>query len=322
MTVYRYWAITLTLVLVVVSAGCAPVATPGASTPGPITESAPEVPDLLSEITARGVLRISTDPAYPPQSELVEDAAPPPDTKCAGDERPANQFTGFDIDVAVELANRLGVEPCFVTPDWTLVIGGNWAGRWDISVGSVTITPERMQALYFAQPYYTTPAAFFVHADSTVTTVEALSGANIGVCAGCTYESYLEGTLDIPGETIDVVVSDAAVTGYDTDTSALQDLTLGDGIRLDAVLTALPTGQAFVTSGNPIKQLGEPVFFEYLAPAIDRNSTADPRSFLDTVTAHIQAMHADGALKALSEQYYGDDLATPAAAFDLAQLEQ
>lgn len=161
MTVYRYWAITLMLVLAAVFAGCAPVATPGASTPESAAESAPEAADLLSEITARGVLRISTDPAYPPQSELVEDAAPPADTKCAGDERPANQFTGFDIDVAVELAHRLGVEPCFVTPDWTLVIGGNWAGRWDISVGSVTITPERMQALFFAQPYYTTPAAFF-----------------------------------------------------------------------------------------------------------------------------------------------------------------
>lgn len=166
------------------------------------------------------------------------------------------------------------------------------------------------------------PPPFFVHSDSTRTALEELSGASVGVCAGCTYESYLDGTLEIPGETITVAVSDVAITGYDTDTSALQDLTLGDGLRLDAVLTALPTGQAFVASGNPIRQLGEPVFFEYLAPAIDRNSTADPRSFLDAVTEHVQAMHADGALKALSEQYYGDDLATPAAAFDLAQLEQ
>jgi polar amino acid transport system substrate-binding protein len=324
---YPFMALAVVLLLLVAcTAPVAPSAPPVAdeSTPSPaVEETTGEGADLLADITARGVLRISTDPAYPPQSELVEDAEPPAETLCSGDERPANQFTGFDIDVAVELANRLGVEPCFVTPDWTLIVGGNWAGRWDISVGSVTITPERMQVLYFAQPYYTTPAAFYVHEDNTsFATAADLSGARIGVCSGCTYESYLEGTLEIPGETIDYQVTDAEIVGYDTDTSALQDLSLGDGIRLDAVLTALPTGEAFIAGGNPLKQLGDPVYFEYLAPAIDRNSTLDPHSFLAAVTEQIQAMHADGTLAALSEQYYGADLVSAAAAFDLTQLEQ
>lgn len=325
MSIWIQKSFALIVLLLLLGACAAPVA-PATQPPAaePATQPAAETTaDLLSDIMERGVLRISTDPAYPPQSELVEGAAPPADTRCTGEERPANQFSGFDIDVAVELANRLGVEPCFVTPDWTLIVGGNWAGRWDISVGSVTITPERMQVLYFAQPYYTTPAAFYVHADNTTfATVDDLAGARIGVCSGCTYESYLDGTLEIPGETIDYRVTDAEVTGYDTDTSALQDLALGDGVRLDAVLTALPTGQAFIDGGNPLKQLGEPVYFEYLAPAIDRNSTLDPQSFLAAVTEQIQAMHTDGALAALSEQYYGSDLVSAAATFDVTQLEQ
>lgn len=308
-------------------AGCAPAAAPVQeaenATPAAGEEATAAEGDLLADILARGVLRVSTDPAYPPQSELVADVEPPPDTKCTGDERPANQFTGFDIDVASEIAERLGVEACFVTPDWTLIVGGNWAGRWDLSIGSVTITPARMAVLYFAQPYYTTPAAFFVHTDNTTfNTVEDLSGAAIGVCTGCTYESYLDGSLEIPGETINYVVTNATVTGYDTDTSALQDLTLGDGIRLDAVLTAQPTGQGFADDGNPVKQLGDPVYFEYLAPAIDRGSTLDTASFLARVTEIVQTMHEDGALQSLSEQYYGRDLASPAATFDLAALEQ
>lgn len=326
----------LAFVLVTLAA-CAPAATPAPAADTPATEdtttteetaateeeAAAEGNDLLAEISARGILRVSTDPAYPPQSELVEGVDPPADTRCTGEERPANQFAGFDIDVAVELANRLGVEPCFITPDWTLIVGGNWADRWDISIGSVTITPERMGALYFAQPYYTTPAAFYVHADnSTLSALTDLSGLNIGVCSGCTYESFLDGSLAIPGETIDFVVTDALVTGYDTDTSALQDLALGDGVRLDAVLTALPTGQSFIDDGNPIKQLSEPAYFEYLAPAIDRNSSLDVTSFRAAVTEQIQAMHEDGTLKALAETHYGADLASPAATFDIAALEQ
>ena len=108
-----------------------------------------------------------------------------------------------------------------------------------------------MTKLYFAQPYYTTPAAFFVHeSNSTFTTPADLSGKKVGGCAGCTYESYLEGSLQIPGETIEFVVSDTEFTGYDTDTSALQDLALGDGVRLDGVLTALPTGAGFMADGG------------------------------------------------------------------------
>lgn len=292
-----------------------------AACPAPVAPAAKN--DLLADITTRGVLRISTDPAYPPQSELVENAQKPANTKCKGEEHTAAEFKGFDIDAAVEIAKRLGVEPCFVTPDWTLITGGKWSGRWDISVGSMSITPERMKALYFSQPYYTTPAAFFVHKDNqTFTKVEELSGKKIGVCSGCTYESYLNGSLQIPGETITTVVKGADVHGYDTDTSALQDLALGDGTRLNAVLTALPTGQGFIKSGKPVKQLGESVYFEYLSAAFDRASSLDSTSFRSKVTEVIQAMHSDGTLKKLSEQYYVTDLATAAASFDFTSLKQ
>jgi len=279
--------------------------------------------DLLADILSRGVLRISTDPAYPPQSELVTNAQPAADSKCSGDERQAVEFTGFDIDVAAEIAKRLGVEPCFITPDWTLITAGGWSGRWDLSVGSMTITPERMQNLYFSQPYYTTPAAFFVHEDNTAFTQPAdLSGKIVGACAGCTYDAYLAGTLEIPGETIDFVVTDVQFVGYDTDTSALQDLALGDGVRLNAALTAQPTGLGFMNDGQPIKQLGDPVYFEYLSAAFDKESALDTAAFQAKVNEIIQGMHADGTLKALSEKYYGTDLASAAAEFDIAGLEQ
>ncbi len=279
--------------------------------------------DKLGEIMARGTLLISTDPAYPPQSELVENATRPADTKCASDQRTSAELRGFDIDTAVEIAKRLGVEACFVTPDWTLLVAGNWADRWDISVGSMTITPERMEKLYFSQPYYTTPAAFFVHKDNTSFTQPSdLSGKKVGACSGCTYDFFIAGTLQIPGETMNYVVKDASFTGYETDLNALQDLALGDGVRLDAVLTAQPTGAGAVTDGLPLKQLGDPVFFEYLAAAFDKASSKDAKSLVEKVTEIIKAMHADGTLLKFSNQYYGLDLTSAAGKFDLGQLKQ
>ena len=316
---YSIWLSVLLLISLLLTA-CAPAATP-APTQAPPTAAPAD--DHLSDILKRGTLIVSTDPAYPPQSELVENAARPAGTKCAADQHAANEFKGFDIDAAVEIAKRLGVEACFVTPDWTLITGGSWSDRWDISVGSMTITPERMVVLYFTQPYYTTPAAVFVHKDNTTfAKAEDLSGKKVGSCSGCTYESYLDGSLSIPGEKIDFLIKNPQFKGYDTDTSALQDLALGDGIRLDAVLTAEPTGQAFIAGDQPLKELGGPIFFEYLAAAIDKKSGKDSVSLVNKVSEAIQQMHSDGTLQKLSQQYYGSDLATAAAKFDVNALAQ
>lgn len=288
----------------------------GAATPAPQA-------DKSAEIAARGTLVISIDPGYPPQSELRPDAPRMSDTKCAPTEHTLNQFVGFNVDVGAEIARRLGVEACLLTPPWTQVTGGGWGDRWDLNIGSMTITPSRMEVLYFAQPYYTAPAAFFVHRDNTTFARPAdLSGKTIGVCVSCTYEFYLDKSLRLPGQEIAFVVDGPLVVGYQTDNEALQDLALGDGAALDAVLTSVPLGQNMIDAGLPLRQLGGPVFTEFLAVAMDRASARDPAGFVRRITEIVQEMHADGTLVALSRQYYGEDLTTAAGEFDIDALQQ
>lgn len=279
--------------------------------------------DLLQKILARGTLVIATDPGYPPQSELVEAAEREPASKCAPTEYTANQLTGFDVATAVEIANRLGLEACFVTPPWTQLTAGNWDGRWDISVGSMAITPDRMEILYFTQPYYATPAGVFVHQDNTSFSQPAdLSGKRVGGCTNCTYEAYLQGTLVIPGVEMEYIIQDADIIGYDVDLPALEDLALGDGVVLDAVLVAQPTGLQAIEDGMPLKQLGEAVFFEYLAAAIDKKSSLDPLAFVQEVSRVIQEMHRDGTLLKLSQEFYNEDFTSAASQYELTRLGQ
>jgi polar amino acid transport system substrate-binding protein len=324
----------LILAFALVLSACGPAATPTTAPPAaqaasqapaatqiPPTQAPTAVPDLLSTIQSRGTLVISTDPAYPPQSALKANPERTSGSKCSSDQKTLGELEGFDIDVAAAIAKGLGVEPCWVSPDWTLITAGNWAGRWDISVGSMSITPERAKALYFAQPYYTTPAALFVNKNNTTyTQASDLNGKKIGVCGGCTYENYLNGSLVIPGETINFVIKNANIKTYDTDSTALEDLSLGDGARLDAVLTAQPTGLQAITNGKPLKQLGDPLFFEYLAPAIDRNSSLDAKSFIAKVSEIVAGLHKDGTLLQLSQKYYSADLTSSAASFDASQF--
>ena len=258
--------------------------------------ASPDEGSLLAEVCDSGTLTVSTDPAYPPQSSL---------DKKTGD------YVGFDIDVATEIADRLGVEVAWEAPSWEVITAGSWNGRWQMSVGSMTPTNDRQQVLNFTQPYYYVPAVVMVHEDNTsVSDLSTdLDGKTIGVCAGCTYEQFLDKTLAIKGFTFDFIIDDAEIQGYDTDTTALQDLALGDGARLDAAITSLTVAQGYIDAGNPVKIVGDPIFYEPLAVAIDKSSDADPESFTDAVDTIVGEMHDDGTLTEFSKKWYdGTDL--------------
>jgi polar amino acid transport system substrate-binding protein len=307
-------------------AACAAPPTQVPPTQVPPTEAPTVVADLLSTILARGTLVVSTDPAYPPQSALKVNPQRTAATKCTSDQKTLGELEGFDIDVAAAIAKGLGVEPCFVSPEWGLIIAGGWAGGWDISVGSMTITAQRAKVLDFAQPYYITPADLFVHkTNTTYSKPSDLDGKKIGVAGASTYtsttyQSYFDGTLEIPGEQIDLAIKNAQIKTYDSESLALGALALGDGAPLDAVLTAQTMGIQAIDSGKPIKQMGDPLYFEYLAPAIDRQSTLDPHSFVAKVSEIITGLHKDGTLLKLSQQWYKMDLTTAAASFDASAL--
>jgi hypothetical protein len=76
-----------------------------------------------------------------------------------------------------------------------------------------------------------------------------LDGKTIGVCSACTYELYLERTLNVPGN-YEFVDDDPQIETYDTDSSAIQDLALCDRVRLDAAMSSLATLQEAHDSGT------------------------------------------------------------------------
>ncbi len=250
--------------------------------------------ETLDRVMKTHKLVMSTDPEYPPQSSLNSD----------------NKFQGFDIDVGREIAKRMGAEIEFVTPGWDVITAGNWGGRWDMSVGSMTPTKARAEVLDFPAIYYYTPAALAVNeANDTIKAAGDANGKAIGVGVATTYENYLKHDLEIDAvdaPPFDYKIDDADIHSYDTDTLALDDLRLGDGVRLDAVITALPTILEAQKAGYPIKVVGEPLFLEPLSVATDKGDD----EFDAKIAEIVKAMHEDGTLSALSKQWYGVDLTT------------
>lgn len=246
----------------------------------------------LDRIQQTKVMKVATAANWPPQSFLGED----------------NTLKGFDIDVANEIGRRLGSKVTFVTPEYGIITAGRWANRWDLSVGSMTPTTERARVLDFPAIYYYTPYVFAVHKDAAGTPLADLNGKTIGVEAGTTSEDYINRRLkidavDVPA--ISYVVEPGDVQTYGDSMGPLDDLRMGNGTRLDATLSALPTVLGAIKHGYPIVPAeGKPAYYEPLAIAVDKGDEA----FSAELTKIIESMKADGTLSRLSKKWYDTDL--------------
>jgi len=250
--------------------------------------------DLLAKIKAAGVIRVGTDPAYPPQSEL----------------KPDGTFQGFDIDTANEIGKRLGVKVKFETPDFSVVEAGKWAGRFDISVGSVTITKKRLEGLDFTDPYYFTPAQMAATKTSGITTLDGLAGKTVCVAEATTYFQWISGTLQLGnGSPLAPVPAGMKATTLKTDQDCALSVKSGRH-DFEGWLSSSTTVAAGIAGGSPMIVVGAPVFVELLAVATDKSGPphAELQAALDKI---IKDMHADGTLTAFSKKWFdGQDLTT------------
>jgi len=268
--------------------------------------------NVLDDVMNRGYILISTDPNYAPQSFLDTTAARPSNTKCPSDALTTSEMQGFDVDVAKAIGDALKVETCFATPGWDLLTAGNWADKWDMSVGSMTITTTRQQVLDFSVPYYYTPAVIAVAADSEFTTLESLAGQ--ALCAGVstTYEAWLNNDmvgLGLPESSIySKVPADVTVVPLESDQECAQSIAAG---RTDFVgyVTSGTVVDANLAAGLPVRKLDGVVYSEDLAAAFDKASTLDTTSLRAKVDEIFTTMHKDGTLSALSIKWLdGQDL--------------
>ncbi len=245
--------------------------------------------EALDRVMSEGVLKVATDANWAPQSFIND----------------SNEMDGFDVDVARELAKRLGVEVEFVTPSWDIITAGRWNGRWDLSVGSMTPTKSRAEVLAFPGVYYYTPASIAVHADSPFQTIADLNGKAIGAGTATTFELYLQHDLEIDAEGVPAFEYqlEAENKSYKDSTAAMDDLRLGDGVRLNGMVGSLPAILSAIEANYPLRILGEPVFYEPLALAIDLGDA----EFNDKLAGMLADMKSDGTLSALSEKWYGID---------------
>ena len=250
-----------------------------------------EAGETLDRVMSKKAMVVATNPGWPPQSFLDD----------------SNKLVGFDVDVANEIGKRLGVEVSFETPDWATLTGGRWQGRYDVGVGSVTPTKARANVIDFAGIYYYSPYVYVVHKDSEAKTVADLNGKAIGVETATTSEDFVRRQLEIdaPGlPPIEYKLEPGEIRTYADSMLPFDDLRLGDGVRVSAIIAPEQTAENAIKNGYPVKIMeGEYAFREPLVVITEKNDA----EWTARIGEIIKEMKADGTLATLTSKWYGKD---------------
>lgn len=243
--------------------------------------------EASDRVKATGKLIVATDPGWPPFSS-----------------RDANGiWTGFDVDVAMEIAKRIGATAEFVGPPWDKQVAGHWNGQWDACVCSMTPTVERAKNLDFPATYYWAPVNLAVNVNNMAAKAPAdLSGKRIGFLVPSTYELYLRGEpMGIDGmQPVKHMISNATIVPYDSDSASFEAVSKDE---IDATMNYLPVLMYEIKQGRSMRIIGTPLFYVSDAVAIDKG---DPE-LSALIKNSVEAMIADGTIGTLSMKWFQFD---------------
>lgn len=97
---------------------------------------------VLWSIREAGVLRVATEPYFPPQEFI--------DPEKGGQE----SYVGSDMEMARRIAQRMGVELEIVPMDFTEVLDAVASGSCDLAISALSFTPGRAAQVTMSKGYY------------------------------------------------------------------------------------------------------------------------------------------------------------------------
>jgi polar amino acid transport system substrate-binding protein len=242
-------------------------------------KKASKVDNSLEELKSRGVFVLGLDDSFPPMGFRNDD----------------DEIVGFDIDLASEVANRLGVSFKAQPIDWDAKEMELSTGKIDCIWNGLTITPEREEALALTKPYLNNDQVLVVRKNSGLSKLSDFAGKTIGVQSGSSAQDAIKDNEEFANSVKDIILFKENIT-------ALNDLVIGglDGVVMDSIVAAYDISQ----SKKPLVLVSEVLAQEGYGIAFRKNDI----KLRDAVQETLEAMKADGTVERISIKWFGSDI--------------
>ena len=239
--------------------------------------SAAEENDLLAQIKEKGTITVAMEGTWAPWTYHDAD----------------DNLVGYDVEVAQNIAKKLGVEVNFVEGEWDGLLAGLDDGRYDIMVNGVGVTEERAEKYNFSTPYAYNRTAVIVRGDyDEINSMEDLEGKTTANTISSTYATQAE-------------AHGATVTGVDDLNQTIELLLAG---RVDATLNAEVTYYDYMNQHPDANLKIAALTDEASLVCIPTRRGDDSASLREAINQAIAELSESGQLSELSEKYFGSDI--------------
>lgn len=239
-----------------------------------------ETGDSLSRILNKNTFILGLDDSFPPMGYRNED----------------NEIVGFDIDVAKEVCNRLGVQLVIQPISWNAKEQELNSYNIDCIWNGMSINEKRKEAMSLSNSYMTNRMIFVVKNESNIQKLEDLTGKNIGVQSGSSAEETLEASK---------VYSQAnQIISYADNITAFMDMETN---QTEAVFVDEVLANYYIASNNKnYRILDEALDEEQYAIGFRKQDT----ELCNKVNEILKEMKIDGTLAKISTTWFGKDVTT------------
>lgn len=226
-----------------------------------------------------GVFTVGFDQDFPPMGFVGEDG----------------QFKGFDLELAAEVAKRLGMEIKYQPIEWAAKEMEIESGSIDCIWNGFTIN-GREDAYTWSDPYMENKQVFVVKKESGIEGLRDLAGKSVEVQADSSAEAALKDKPDLTKSFGEL----RTVADYNT---AFMDLEMGtvDAIAMDVIVAGYQIQQR---NSDEYMMLQEELASETYGIGFKKGNTA----LRDAVNVKLLEMAADGTLEKVSKTWFGQDV--------------
>ncbi|MDD4787522.1 MAG: ABC transporter substrate-binding protein/permease, partial [Pirellulales bacterium] len=253
----------------------------------------PSLPAAVRIVCLLGIILAGLCPAAP---AIAQNSDSPLRVALTGKYPPFSYYNNqgnlarFDVDVARQIAERLGRRIELVATEWDGILAGLLAEKYEAIIGSMAITPERAKRVSFSEPYYQSGAQLFIHRDNPakVYSIAECDGRQVSVVLGETYQRYLE--QNYPG--IQVVTLKSSVEIFD-----LLEQKRVTGFVSDRLIGSWQ----IKTADRPFVPVGDLLYAEKMAIPVRKEDS----QLLADINRALQQMRRDGTMQAIHNKYFG-----------------
>lgn len=227
----------------------------------------------LAEVKEAGKLVMATSPDFPPFEELKDNG----------------KVEGIEVEILELICKELGVELEIAQMDFDSVLPGVQAGKYDVGVSGVSVTPDREKNAMFTDPYCLAAQAIVVVDGSDIKGKADLEGKKISVQSGTTAETFCtQNGYDI--------------MAYQSNSDAELALTTGkvDAWVIDDLTAAEMVAVYNEDAETPLVILDEAMTTEPYAFAFTKSGSED---LVEEINKIIAKLVADGTIAAIFEKY-------------------